>query len=63
MVEVSQRQKSLAATNVSMYLSLTSAASIVSSYLGGYLLTLVSTRQMFLISAGLPVLGIVAGLI
>jgi len=42
MVESSKNNKELAATNVSIFLSLTSASSIVSSYLGGYLLQKVS---------------------
>ena len=63
MVESSKGDKAIAATNVSIFLSLTSAASIVSSYLGGYLLTAVSTRTMFLISAVLPALTLIAGFV
>jgi len=43
MVESSENDKERATTNVSIYLSLTSASSIVSSYMGGYLLEKVST--------------------
>ena len=45
------------ATNVSLYLSLTSLSSIISSYLGGYLIGIVGTTQkMFLLSSVLPVM-------
>ena len=54
---------SKAATNVSIYLSLTSLSTICSSYLGGYLLNFYSDVQIFRLAAILPVLTIIAGLI
>ena len=51
-------------TNVSLYLSLTSFSSIISQYLGGHLLgVLGSNQKIFLISASLPVMTLVAGLV
>lgn len=63
MVESSENDKERATTNVSIYLSLTSASSIVSSYMGGYLLEKVSTQQIFLISAVIPLFSLIAGII
>ena len=51
-------------TNVSLYLSLTSLSSICSSYLGGYLLGIVGSNQkVFILSASLPTMTLVAGLV
>jgi len=63
MVESSKGQKELAATNLSIFLSLTAVASIFSQYLGGYLLKYFSLQQMFLISAGLPLFSLIAGIV
>ena len=54
---------SKAATNVSIYLSLTSLSTICSSYLGGYLLDFYDEVQIFRMSAVLPGLTLIAGLI
>ena len=52
------------AVNVSIYLSLTSLSSVISSYFGGYLIeALNSNRKVFMISSFLPILTFVAGLI
>ena len=52
-----------AATNVAIYLSLTSLSTITSSYLGGYLLNFYSDVQIFRMSAVLPAMTFIAGLI
>jgi hypothetical protein len=39
MVQISRSKKLETTTNVSLYLAMTSSSSIVSQYLGGYLLT------------------------
>ena len=52
-----------AATNVSIYLSLTSLSTIGSSYFGGYLLNFYSDVQIFRMSAILPGLTFIAGLV
>jgi MFS family permease len=44
MVESTKGQKALAATNLSIFLSLTGVASIFSQYLGGYLLKFFSLQ-------------------
>ena len=52
------------AINVSIYLSLTSLSSVISSYFGGYLIeALDSNRKVFIISSFLPILTFIAGLI
>ena len=52
------------AINVSIYLSLTSLSSVISSYFGGYLIeALESNRKVFLVSSFLPILTFFAGLI
>lgn len=61
--EVVSYDSSKAATNVSIYLSLTSLSTIASSYLGGYLLNFYSDRQIFVMASLLPFMTLLAGLI
>ena len=54
---------SKAATNVSIYQSLSFLSTICSSYLGGYMLNFYSDVQIFRMAAILPCLTLIAGLI
>ena len=62
MVQIS-KDKLSASTNVSIYLSITSVSSIASQYLGGYLLTFWSVKQLFLVTSILPALNLIAALL
>lgn len=52
-----------AATNVSLYLSLTAASSLVSSYFGGKLLDYLTVRQMFIATSFFSILTLASGFI
>lgn len=61
--EQPQYDEGKAATNVSLFLSLTSLASIASSFFGSYLLNYFTVEQIFMLSTILPCLSLIAGLI
>lgn len=52
-----------AATNVSLYLSVTALSSLISSYFGGYLLNYLTEREMFLLTSLFSVLTFASGII
>ncbi|CDW88633.1 UNKNOWN [Stylonychia lemnae] len=52
-----------AATNVSIYLSLTAFSSLISSYLGGKLLEYISTRDFFMITSVISGFALCSGII
>ncbi len=62
MVQTS-RNKEQTSTNVSLYLSMSALSSIISQYLGGYLLTVFTVRELFVITSVLPLFNIIAALI
>lgn len=51
------------ATNVSLFLSLTALSTLISSYCGGYLLNFLTVRQVFMVTAILPLLTLFSGLV
>ena len=51
------------ATNVSIFLSLTAASSLISSYFGGKLLEYFTVRQIFLLSTIFPLFTLAASFI
>lgn len=59
MVQTS-KEKAAQTTNVSLYLSMTSLSSILSQYFGGYLLTMMTTNQLFLMTSALPFINFLA---
>ena len=59
MVQTS-KEKAEQTTNVSLYLSMTSLSSILSQYFGGYLLTIMTTNQLFLATSALPFINFLA---
>jgi MFS family permease len=60
---VAQYDNTKAATNVSLYLSLTACSSLVSSYFGGMLLDYLTVQQMFILTSVFSLLTLASGII